>query len=184
MKRWIIPVVLLTAVAGLYLVEYSKIGFSGNSDFRTLDDLMHNEEAAAWEPFYRVRATLIDGQTARFSIPEALSLQQGEEMELSGAPVFFSTGCVRTGDSVSVFRFYLLPSPGLAEACVIEPDIEMRWTVRVHLRKPWLLHRDEMIKATARVKGRFSIDTSEPYDGVFFLEDAAAVLTSGSESVP
>ena len=175
-KQWPVILIILLIVAGLYLVELSKISSSGNTDMATLDELDTDKTAAAWEPFYRVRATLIDGQSAHFSIPRQLQKAHGQNYKLTGACVFYGTGCSRRGDTVTVSEFYLLPSLGLANACVIEPDIEMRWTVRVILREDWVLHRDDMIHCMAMVSGTFRIDTSHPYDGVFFLDQAAAQL--------
>jgi len=171
--KWLIVFLILLIVSGLYLLQMSTIDYNSIQDIANLDDLKNDEAAVAWEPFYRVRATLIDGQSATFSIPDELSDKVGQDMELTGAAVFFGNGCTREGDTITVSRFYLLPSLGFAQACEIEPDIEMRWTIRVHVKEHWILHRDDMINAMAKVKGRFRIDTSEPYDGVFFLEDAS-----------
>ncbi len=171
--KWIVIFVSLLIVAGLYFVEISKIHYSGNQSFATLDDLPMDETASEWEPFYRVRATLLDGQSARFSIPDELRDNQGKELELTGAVVFFGNGCTREGDFVTVSRFYLLPSLGLAQACVLQPDVEMRWTILVNMKEDWILHCDDMINALATVKGRFRINESKPYEGIFFLDDAA-----------
>jgi hypothetical protein len=179
--KWLIIFFSLLIVSGLYLLQMSTIDYNSIQNIANLDDLKNDEAAAAWEPFYRVRATLLDGQSARFSIPNELSDKVGQDMELTGAAVFFGNGCVREGDTITVSRFYLLPSLGLAQACEIEPDIEMRWTIRIHLKEHWILHRDDMINAMAKVKGRFRIDTSEPYDGVFFLEDATTPVIQSIE---
>ena len=180
-KRWIVSFVSLLIVAGLYLVEMSKIDYSSIQGIANLDELKSDEIASEWEPFYRVRATLLDGQSARFSIPNELRKKIGHDIELIGAPVFFGNGCMREGDTITVSRFYLLPSLGLAQACEIQPDIEMRWTIRVHLKELWILHRDDMIKPMAKVKGRLRIDTSEPYEGVFFLDDAVTAIIQKNE---
>jgi hypothetical protein len=180
-KQWIVVVLCLLIVAGLYMVQISKLPYSGNPNIATLDELSVDETASAWEPFYRVRATLLDGQSARFSIPDELRNLVGKELQLTGAAVFFGNGCTREGNSITVSRFYLLPSLGLAQACNIQPDIEMRWTIQVLLREPWVLHRDDMIDAMATIKGIFQIDTSKPYEGVFFLEDAVAHLVPADE---
>ncbi|MDZ7723931.1 MAG: hypothetical protein U5R06_14265 [candidate division KSB1 bacterium] len=182
-KQWPVIFIAFLIITGLYLLELSKIRSSGNSDMATLDELDIDKSAAAWEPFYRVRATLIDGQSARFSIPGQMKKAQGQYYKLTGACVFYGNGCSRRGDTVTVSEFYLLPSLGLANACVIEPDIEMRWTVRVMLSEDWILHRDDMINSMARVSGTFRIDTSHPYEGVFFLDQAAAHLITDPDTL-
>ncbi|MBD3377798.1 hypothetical protein GF406_22400 [candidate division KSB1 bacterium] len=177
-KKWPVLLVALLIVSGLYFIEISKIEVSGNPDMANLDELAYDKTAQAWEPFYRVRATLIDGQSAHFTIPNNLQNMVGKKMELTGAGVFYGNGCSRQGDTITVREFYLLPSLGLAQACVIEPDIEMRWTIRVILKENWILHRDDMINNMSTVKGRFCIDTLKPYEGVFFLKDATAHVFS------
>jgi hypothetical protein len=177
-KKWPVILFAVLIVAGLYFIEISKIKVSGNPDMANLDELSYDKTAQAWEPFYRVRATLIDGQSAQFSIPNRLQEKIGKEIELIGAGVFYGNGCSRQGDTITVKEFYLLPSLGLAQACVIEPDIEMRWTIRVILIENWILHRDDMINNLSTVRGRFSIDTTKPYEGVFFLKEATAHVIS------
>lgn len=181
--HWFVVFAVVLMIAGLYLVEISKIPTGVRSNLATLDDLEETETAAAWEPFYHVRATLIDGQSAQLTVPNELRSREGQEMELTGATVFFGNGSERKGDTVTISQFYLLPSLGLAQACEIQPDIEMRWTILVQLKEKWILHRDDMIDAMTTVKGIFRIDASNPYDGCFFLDNAAAELAAGNESM-
>lgn len=181
-KSWIIIVIAIILITVLYIIEYSKIEYSGNQDMANLDGLDFNHVAKEWEPFYRVRATIIDGQSARFSIPDELLKKEGKKIELTGAAVFYGNGCERSGDQITVSDFFLIPSLGLAEACVIQPDIEMRWTVRINLKNDWKIHYEEMISMMARVKGRFRIDTSNPYESVFFIDDAVVEIFRGEET--
>ncbi len=174
--NWITASVCLLIIAGLYGVELSKAPISSDQQIATLDDIEMNKTASAWGPFYRVRATLIDGQSAHLSVPDELQHQNGQTIELTGAPVFFGNGCKRDGDAISVTQFYLLPTLGLAQACETLPDIEMRWTVLVKLNHSWVLHCDDMIDAMATVNGVFRIDQSKPYESVFFIDDASATL--------
>jgi len=166
----------------LYLLEFSRLNFGGNPGLPPLAEINESPEHEAWEPFYRVRADLIDGQRARFNIPDILLENEGKMMELQGAGVFFAQGARRIGDSVYVNSFYLLPSLGLVEACEIQPDIEMRWTIRVCMEKEWKLHCNDLIHHEARVKGIFRIDTRTPYEGIFFLDHARANLKSEEDS--
>jgi hypothetical protein len=175
-RRRIVLLVALLLLGLLYVLELTRVEYGGNAHMAGLDHLEYDKAGEAWEPFYRVRATLIDGQHAEFSIPEVLLEQQGGIMELEGAGSFYAAGCHRNGDSVRVSEFYLLPSTGLAEACELMPDVEMRWTIRVLLEDHWDLHYEDMILNRCRVRGRFLMDTSRPYEGIFFLEEARAML--------
>ncbi|MBZ0257076.1 hypothetical protein K8I31_13500 [bacterium] len=177
-KNWIAAFVILLIVSGLYGIELSKVPDSGNQYMQTLDDLDINEAGAAWAPFYHVRATLIDGNHARVSVPQELSNQDHHELALTGAAIFFGSGSERDGDAVSITQFYLLPTLGLAQACETLPEIAMRWTILVQLKEPWLLRYDEMIDAEVSVKGTFRIDDSKPYESVFYLDNATAELVS------
>lgn len=176
MKKWGIGILLVVIIAGLYYIEFSKID-SGNSEtVPSLDELKFDSATRNWENFYRVRATIIDGQTAKFSIPEDLKLMVGKEMELSGAAVFFSPGCSAKGDKIAVHSFFLLPTLGLANACEHLPEIAMRWTIQISLEEDWVITRDDMINTLVNVKGVFRIDTKEPYDASFFIDHAAVQL--------
>lgn len=183
MKKWGIAILVALVVGGLYFIEFSKIQSSDNTAnaMPTLDELHFDKSNKNWENFYKVRATIIDGQTARFSIPEPLIKQEGKEMELSGAAVFFGPGCKTAGQNVAVHSFFLYPTLGLANACVHLPEVAMRWTIRINLQEDWILQRTEMIDAKVKVKGRFRIDTTKPYDSAFFLENAKVEFINEEE---
>lgn len=176
LSRILPGLVILLLLGLLYLLEYSRVDHGGNAHMANLDHIEASAADAAWEPFYRVRATLIDGQHADFSIPRELRSAEGRILELEGAASFYASGCQREGDSVRINEFYLLPSVGLVEACELMPDVEMRWTIRAVLASPWELHYEDMIALPCRVRGLFRIDTSEPYTGVFFLEEASVEI--------
>ena len=143
----------------------------------TLDNLQTDEISGNWDPFYKVRATIIDGQSARFSIPDEIKNREGKQIELSGALIFRGNGCTMIDSSrISVNYFFLLPTLGLARACELQPDVAMRWTIRVDLAIPLILNRNQMIDAMAKVKGVFKIDTSKPYEAAFIIENASAEL--------
>ncbi len=182
MKKWGIAIVIGIVIAGLYYLEFSKIegGNPTSSALPTLDNLQFDEEAKNWEDFYKVRATIIDGQSAVFDIPKNLQKSVGKQMELTGAAVFFSSGCKKAGDKISVHSFFLYPTLGLANACVHLPEVAMRWTIRIHLEDDWLISRTDMIDARVKVNGTFRIDTQKPYESVFFL-DHARVESIGNE---
>jgi hypothetical protein len=72
--------------------------------------------------------------------------------------------------------FYLVPTIGLAQACELQPEEAMRWTIRVDLATPWILTRNEMIDAEVTVTGIFKIDTTKPFEAAFFIENATAEL--------
>jgi hypothetical protein len=174
MKKWGIAIVILLVVGGLYVVEFSKIQSNETTNaMPTLDVLEYSGSASNWEHFYKVRATILDGQTATFDIPEKLKELQGKEMEMEGAAVFFSPGCQVVGDKIAVHSFFLYPTLGLANACVHLPEVKMRWTIRINLSSNWELTKTEMIDAKAKVKGTFRIDTSKPYESAFFLDNAS-----------
>ncbi len=183
MKKWGIAILIVVIIAVLYFIEFSKIesGIGSNSVMPVLDDLTFDESAKNWENFYKVRAEIIDGQTADFDMPKQLTESVGSEMELSGAAVFFSTGCKMINDSVSVQSFFLYPTLGLANACVHLPEVAMRWTIRINLKNDWVLSRTDMIDATVNVKGIFRIDTQKPYDSVFFLDSATIKTVENKE---
>ncbi|MDB4335071.1 hypothetical protein OAA06_01795 [bacterium] len=178
MRKWIIGLFLVGLIAGLYIIELSKIDLENSNFSANLDRLETGEAESGWESFYRVRATLIDGQSASFSIPQDLQDKKGKILELTGAAVFYGSGCILKGDSVLINDFFLLPSLGFAEACVLQPDEAMRWTIRINTKEPWLIRRIDMIGAMVKVKGVFRIDTSKPYESAFFIDDAAAELVS------
>lgn len=185
MKKWGIAILIIAIVAGLYFIEYSKIE-TGNTSavaMPTLDDLKVNEAARNWENFYRVRATIIDGQTAEFSIPKDLRESEGNEMKLIGAAVFFSPGCKAVGDKIAVHSFFVYPTLGLANACIHLPEIAMRWTVRINLEEDWVISRNDMIDAVVNVQGKFRIDTNKPYESAFFLDNAGVEMVREEEEV-
>lgn len=174
MKKWGVAILIIAVIAGLYFIEFSKIE-SGNesvSAMPTLDDLKYDETAKNWDDFYKVRAIIIDGQTAEFDIPNNLQKVVGKKLELSGAAVFFSPGCKQAGDKIAVHSLFLYPTLGLANACVHLPEVAMRWTIRINLKEDFLLSKSEMIDAEVKVKGTFRIDTNKPYESAFFLDNA------------
>ncbi len=74
MKRnWLIILVVISLLAALFFIEMSKVKSGGNSSMPTLDNLETDETSKNWEPFYKLRATLIDGQSANFSISEEIN---------------------------------------------------------------------------------------------------------------
>lgn len=179
MKKWGIIVLLAGVITVLYLAEFRRVEFRGARELVDLDHLVADANAARWEPFYRVRATIIDGQTVRFNIPRELQQLDRQAMEMTGAALFTGTGCDRSGDTVTIGSFFLLPSTGLVEACEIQPDMELRWTIAVNLRSPWILHYEEMIGAMVEVSGLFRIDTTRPFEPAFYLEGARSELIRG-----
>jgi hypothetical protein len=177
-KNWLIGIVLIVLLVVMYLIEVSKVktGIVINN-MPTLDNLHPDDEAKTWDLFYKVRATITDGQSASFSIPDGLYEIEGKPIRLSGAVVFRGNGCEMINDNkTSVRYFFLLPTLGLARACELQPDEAMRWTIRVNLEKPWVLSRNEMIDAEAIVLGIFKIDTSQPYEAAFIIEKANVEL--------
>jgi len=182
-KKWAIVIVLIVVIGGLYFIEISKIDTSDKTSeaMPTLDDLKFDEAAQNWEDFYKVRATIIDGQTATFSIPERLLKKEGKEMELTGAAVFFGPGCRTSGENVAVHSLFLYPTLGLANACEHLPEVAMRWTIRINLSEEWLISKTDMIDAMIKVKGTFRIDTKKPYESAFFLDNAHVELIQNEE---
>lgn len=183
MKKWGIAILILGLIAGLYFIEFSKINSSDKTSnaMPTLDELRFDESAKNWEDFYKVRATIIDGQNADFWIPGQLQQAEGKKMELKGAAVFFSPGCQRSGDIITVHSFFLYPTLGLANACVHLPEVAMRWTIRINLEDDWIISSTQMIDAEVKVSGLFRIDTNKPYESAFFLDNAQVELVSTGE---
>lgn len=183
MKKWGITLLIIAIIGALYFIEFSKIESSNESinAMPTLDNLDFNTAAKNWEDFYKVRATIIDGQNADFNIPKNLQKAINTEMELSGAAVFFSPGCKMVGDKIAVSSFYLYPTIGLANACVHLPEVAMRWTIRINLENDWLLSRTDMIDASVKVKGNFRIDNNKPYEAIFFIDNAKVVQYENKE---
>lgn len=178
MKRnYLIILFIIFIVAVLYFIEISKVKTDGGSNMPTLDHLQTDEISANWDLFYKVRATIIDGQSASFSIPDELKAKAEKEMTISGAVVFRGNGCeMIDNDKTRVNYFFLVPTLGLAQACELQPDEAMRWTIRVDLATPLVLDRNEMIDAQFTVSGIFKIDTSNPYEAAFFIRNASAKL--------
>lgn len=185
MRNWGIAILLLAVFIALYFIEFSKINENNETAnaLPTLDNLNFNEASGAWEDFYKVRATIIDGQSASFEIPATLEQQEGDIMQLTGAAVFFSPGCTAIGEKVAVHSFYVYPTLGLANACSHLPEVAMRWTVRVNLRTNWIISKTEMIDARVQVKGTFRIDTEKPYESAFFLDQAEVELVNNVEDL-
>ncbi len=176
-KNWLIALVVIVLLTALYFIEISKVSKGDGNRMPTLDNLYTDEISNNWEPFYKVRAKIINGQSANFSIPQKIKDNEGKELKLSGALVFFGNGCRMINDTTTeVKSFFILPTLGLAQACVLQPDEAMRWTVLAHLAKPWVLNRNDMIKTEAIVSGILKIDTSKPYEAAFHLENASAKL--------
>jgi hypothetical protein len=176
-KNGLIIIFVVVVLAVLYFIEMSKVKTGGVNNMPTLDNLATDEISANWDLFYKVRATIIDGQSASFSIPNELKDKEGKRLKLAGAVVFRGNGCTLIdNEKTSVSYFFLMPTLGLARACELQPDEAMRWTIRVDLATPWILNRNEMIDAEATVTGIFKIDTSKPYEAAFFIESATADL--------
>ena len=173
-KNGLIIIFVVVLLAALYLIEMSKVKIT---NMPTLDHLATDEISANWDLFYKVRATIIDGQSASFSIPVELRDKEGKMLKLAGAVVFRGNGCsMIDNEKTSVDFFFLMPTLGLVRACELQPDQAMRWTLRVDLSKPWVLDRNQMIDAEAVVSGIFKIDTSKPYEAAFFIENANVEL--------
>jgi len=176
-KNLLIILSVITIVAVLYFIEFSKLKPGSKGKMPTLDNLQSDEVSKNWEPFYKVRAKIIDGESASFSMPKEIIDNEGKELKLNGAIVFRGNGCeIINNNQTRVHYFFLLPSIGLAQACVLQPDVAMRWTIRVNLASPWILSRNEMINAEAVVSGILRIDISKPYEAAFILENASAGL--------
>ena len=186
MKKWGIAIVVLFVIAGLYFIEFSKIdaGNDTTNAMPTLDELSFDSSYANWDDFYKVRATIINGQSAEFEIPNSLKQKAGQEMQLSGAAVFFSPGCKKAGDKIAVHSFFIYPTLGLANACSHLPEVAMRWTVQINLKEDWVISNTDMINARVNVKGMFSIDTQKPYESAFFIDNAKVELITEEEVHP
>lgn len=175
--NWSILLLLVLVVSALYFIELSKVKSDSSNSIPTLDNLSSDEISGNWDAFYKVRANIIDGQSAEFSIPQNIKDKEGKELKLSGGPVYFGNGCKIIDDSTTeVTSFFLLPSLGLAQACTLQPDVAMRWTILVRLAKPWRIDRNEMVNREVVVAGAFKINTSKPYEAAFYLENALAKL--------
>lgn len=176
-KNWLIILSVIVLLAALYFIEISKVKTDGRNNMPTLDNLQTDEISENWEPFYKVRATITDGQSASFSIPDELKDKEGKEINISGAVIFRGNGCeIIDNNKTRVNYFFLVPTIGLAQACELQPDVAMRWTIRVDLATPLILNRNEMIDAQITVLGIFKIDTSNPYEAAFFIQNATAEL--------
>lgn len=182
MKKWLVILLVCITIAVLYWIEFSKIESGGNTDMPTLDDIEANEAASAWEPFYKVRATLIDWKSADFSIPDELKEKEGKMIKLTGAPVFFGNGCEAVGEKVKVKQLVLVPSQGIAKSCEINPSMSMRYTILVSLSEPMTLERNDMIDCDVTVAGIFRIDTSKPYEAAFFIDNAKMHLLKNTSA--
>lgn len=183
MKKWGIAIILVLVITALYFIEFSKID-SGNESIAampTLDNLDFSESAKNWDEFYKVRATIIDGQHATFDIPKELENKVGEEIAISGAAVFFSPGCKPFEDKIAVHSLFLYPTLGLANACAHLPEVAMRWTIRINLKQDWIIKNTDMIDAEVQVKGIFRIDTNKPYESAFFIDKAQIELLNKKE---
>ena len=179
-KNWLIILSVISVLAVLYFIEMSKVKPGRLSRLPTLDNLKTDEISDNWEPFYKVRANIIDGQSATFSIPEEIRNNEGKEIKLSGAVVFRGNGCeIIDNNTTRIKYFFLLPSLGFANACDIQPSISMRWTIRVNLSDPWILSRVEMIDTEAIVSGTLKIDTSKPFEAAFIIDNATVSLMQG-----
>jgi hypothetical protein len=175
-RNWLIGIVVVVLISALYIIEMSKVS-NDNGKLPTLDRLQIDEFSREWDLFYKVRATIIDGQSANFSIPRELKNLAGKELSLSGAAVFFGNGCELVNDTtIQIKSFFLQPTLGLANSCVLNPAEAMRWTIMVNLEELWFLSRSDMIDTEAIVTGKFKIDTSNPYEAAFYLENASAKL--------
>jgi hypothetical protein len=75
-----------------------------------LDELEISESDRQWDPFYRVRARLIDGQTAIYH-PARTAAPGRQGNTLTGAALFFSNGCYAAGDKIAVKSMFLLTYP-------------------------------------------------------------------------
>lgn len=183
MKKWGIGILIVIVIAGLYFIEFSKVNKDTSATVPTLDELQFDEVKGNWDDFYRVRAEIIDGQSAEFTIPESLRKKAGKSLDLMGAAVFFSPGCRKVGDKIAVHSLFLYPTLGFANACEVLPEVAMRWTIRVNLEEDWILTREEMIQAMVNVQGTFRIDTEKPYESAFFLDNAKVKLIQEEETV-
>jgi hypothetical protein len=176
-KNGLIIIFVVVLLSVLYFIEMSKVKTGGVSKMPTLDNLVPDEISENWDLFYKVRATIIDGESASFSIPAELKDKEGKSLKLAGAVVFRGNGCtMMDNDKTSVHFFFLMPTLGLARSCELQPDEAMRWTIRVDLAGPWVLGRNQMIDTEATVAGILKIDTSNPFEAAFFIEEANVEL--------
>jgi hypothetical protein len=67
-KNWLLIFFVISLLAVLYFIEMSKVKTGGVTTIPTLDNLQTDEISKNREPFYKVRATIIDGQSASFSV--------------------------------------------------------------------------------------------------------------------
>lgn len=175
MKKFAVALLVIATLAALYWIEINKIELRDAGVMPTLDNLKSDPDGALWDLFYRVRASIIDGQSASFSIPAQLQALEGETITLKGAVAFRGDGArIVDQNFVAISLFDLVPLIGMTYGCDTLPEIEMRWTIVVNLCEEWILSRAEMIGAEATVQGRFRIDTSQPYNAAFFIDDAVA----------
>lgn len=107
-KKCLVILVMVCLMAALYFIELSKVELWGNSSMPTLDHLVTNEISKNWEHFYKVRANIIDGQSAKFSIPKEIRNFDGKEIELSGAAVFRGNGCVLINEQQTKIDYFFL----------------------------------------------------------------------------
>lgn len=177
MKKTVIVLASGLLLAALYLAELGKIEYRGAEGLPTLDALESRRDGGLWDLFYRVRVNIIDGQSADFDLPAPLRALHGRDMAISGAVAFRGDGARPVGSNrVAVAFFDLVPLLSMAYGCAILPELSMRWTIVVTPADEWILTREEMIDAEACVRGRFRIDTSEPYNAAFFIDDAVVEL--------
>ena len=177
MKKFLIVFAVGIILTALYLVEFAKIEVRSTGGLLTLDNLEHDSSGELWDLFYKVRATIIDGQSASFDIPPELEALAGRTIIIKGAAAFRGEGSgIADNEHVAITFFDLMPLVSMTYGCEILPEISMRWTVVVSLRDEWILSREEMIDAEVLVRGRFRIDTAQPYNAAFFIDDAVAEL--------
>ncbi len=177
MKKFLTALTLALLLTALYWVEYSKIRVDQSAGALTLDNLERARSGELWDLFYRVRVTLVDGNSADFKLPAELRALEGQRISLSGAAAFRSDGArALDAERVAIRFFDLLPLVALAYGCDNLPDVAMRWTIVVTPRDEWVLIRSAMIDAEVAVEGVFRIDTSQPYNAAFFMDDATVDL--------
>jgi hypothetical protein len=63
----------------------------------------------------------------------------------------------------------------------MQPEIAMRWTVRVFLKNSWVVHYVDVIRMVAKINGQFRIDTSKPFEAAFYLDNAVAEIVPENE---
>lgn len=177
LKKFLTALTLALLLTALYWVEYSKIRVDQSAGALTLDNLERARSGELWDLFYRVRVTLVDGNSADFKLPAELRALEGQRISLSGAAAFRSDGArALDAERVAIRFFDLLPLVALAYGCDNLPDVAMRWTIVVTPRDEWVLIRSAMIDAEVAVEGVFRIDTSQPYNAAFFMDDATVDL--------